>query len=64
MRFTFGTTKVSGSIVEDRGDIGVGRRRLYRVRFQFDENDEPSYIELPGADLELVSPAMEPSKKS
>jgi len=55
VRFVFGVTKVEGTIMEDRGPIGVGGRRLYRIRFQFESDEEPMYIELPAADLEEVN---------
>ncbi len=55
VRFVFGVTKVEGTIIEDRGPIGVGGRRLYRIRFQFQLDEEPMYIELPAADIEPVS---------
>jgi hypothetical protein len=50
VRFVFGLAETAGTIVEDRGPIGVGGRRLYGVRFAFSEGD-PMYIELPESDL-------------
>jgi hypothetical protein len=52
VRFVFGLAETAGTIVEDRGAIGVGGRRLYGVRFAFSEGD-PMYIELPESDLKL-----------
>jgi hypothetical protein len=43
-----------GTIIEDRGEIGVGGRRLYRIRFQFAADEDPLFAELPAVDLELV----------
>jgi hypothetical protein len=31
----------------------VGGRRLYRIQFQFHDDEEPMYTELPASDLEL-----------
>lgn len=48
VRLQFGSSLVHGVIVEDRGAIGVGGRRLLRVRLDFD----PSYhLEVPDQDL-------------
>ena len=57
VRFLFGVSKVEGTIVEDRGPIGVGGRRLYRIRFQFAADEEPMHIELPAVDIEWNSDA-------
>jgi hypothetical protein len=54
VRFTFGVTPVEGVIVEDRGHIGYGGRRLLRIRFRLDEYNE-YHAELPEVDLERVS---------
>lgn len=53
VRFMFGVANAEGEIIEDRGPIGFGGRRLYRIRFAFSEGD-PMTIELPAADLEPV----------
>jgi len=53
VRFPFGPSKAAGTIIEDRGPIGVGGRRLYRIRFQFHADEEPMHTELPATDLEL-----------
>jgi hypothetical protein len=37
VRVLWGLTPVEGIIVEDRGNLGVGGRRLYRVRLQLDD---------------------------
>lgn len=50
--FTFGVQTVRGVVVEDRGPIGRGGRRLYLVTF----SPEPSYefrIELPADQLHV-----------
>jgi hypothetical protein len=54
IRFTYGVTPVEGVIVEDRGHIGVGGRRLWRIWFRLDEYNE-YHAELPEALIERVS---------
>lgn len=62
VRFPFGTSKAAGTIIEDRGPIGVGGRRLYRIQFQFHDDEEPMHTELPASDLELEE-SMSPGRK-
>jgi hypothetical protein len=45
---------VRGVIVEDRGALGVGGRRLYRIDAQFDEYNVMSF-EMPADELRRVS---------
>jgi len=47
--FSYGTYEVSGQIVEDRGPIGVGGRRLLRVSVQLDPTMTPTVFEIPEA---------------
>ncbi len=42
-------------VVEDRGRIGVGGRRLYGVKFRLDEWNEHT-TELPEESLEAIEP--------
>ncbi len=49
--FLFGDGHVTGKIVEDRGCLGVGGRRLYGIHFAFDFPDDQRYIEVPEEDL-------------
>jgi hypothetical protein len=44
--FLYGTKKVAGEIVEDRGTLGDHGRHLYRVRINAGQEDESSF-ELP-----------------
>jgi hypothetical protein len=44
---------VEGVVVEDRGPIGVGGRRLSRIEFTLDP-DEKKVTELPAEDIEPV----------
>ena len=49
--FRFGQERLKGFIVEDRGAIGVGGRRLYRIEAPFDD-ETPLVLELPREDLQ------------
>jgi len=48
--FLFGSGSATGKIVEDRGGLGIGGRRLYGIRFDLNPGDQ-SYIEVPEEDL-------------
>jgi hypothetical protein len=54
VRFHFPSQTAEGVIVEDRGGLGVGGRRLYGIRFRW--GDEESYIELPEEEMEAIRP--------
>ncbi len=54
VRLPLGASKVVGSIVEDRGSIGVQGRRLFRVLIPV-EPDEPIFSEVPEHELELLA---------
>lgn len=61
VRLLWGVTPVEGIVIEDRGNLGVGGRRIYRIRVQLDDNiTEPLESEWPAEDLTLVARA--PSK--
>src|ERR1017187_1924712 len=51
VRFLFGTEKVAGEILEDRGPLGGYGRRLYRVCINAGWEDESSF-EIPEEDIE------------
>ena len=54
----WGVTPVEGVIVEDRGNLGVGGRRLYYVQVQLDDNiTEPMVIPAEADILTLVAKA-------
>jgi hypothetical protein len=53
VRFRFGLSTVTGTIVEDRGCIGVGGRRLFGVKAVFDPPNT-IYLELPESELTAV----------
>jgi hypothetical protein len=48
--FLFGAGVVTGRIVEDRGCLGVGGRRLDGIRFEINPGDE-TYTEMPEVEL-------------
>jgi hypothetical protein len=48
--FLFGMGSVTGEVVEDRGCLGIGGRRLYGIRFEINPGDQ-AYIEVPEEEL-------------
>ena len=58
-----GRGKSAGVIVEDRGPIGVGRRRLYRIEVARDPFD-PMTVELPADDFEAITETNRPKPLS
>jgi hypothetical protein len=60
----WGVTPVEAVIIEDRGNLGVGGRRLYRVRIRLDEFTDPIETTYPADELTLVAKApASPRKK-
>lgn len=57
VRFQWGFRDVEGVIVEDRGPLGVGGRRLYDIAFRLEFSNEDRNIELPASDFVVVKPA-------
>lgn len=53
VRFSFGIRRLTGVIIEDRGLLAAGRRRLYGVRFRIDLGRE-AVIELPEDEVQPV----------
>lgn len=53
VRFNLGGHRVIGVIVEDRGRIGAGGRRLYAVRAQLEAVGESTF-ELPSDELQAA----------
>lgn len=51
VKFLFGSGEVSGTIVEDRGCLGAGGRRLYGINTEFHNPDEIRYTEMPEVEL-------------
>jgi len=50
VRVPFGPQRPIGTIVEDRGGIGSGGRRLFGVKFEFDRTNI-IYMEVPEDEL-------------
>lgn len=50
IKFRFCKKYITGTIIEDRGKIGVGGRRLWRIEFNL-SNQKPSHIELPEIEI-------------
>jgi hypothetical protein len=48
--FLFGMGTVTGEVVEDRGCLGIGGRRLYGIKFEINPGDL-AYIEVPEEEL-------------
>jgi hypothetical protein len=53
----WGVTPVEAVIIEDRGHLGVGGQRLYRVRFRVDDITDPIETNFHAKDLTLVAEA-------
>jgi hypothetical protein len=51
VKLDFGGREVTGVVIEDRGRLGVGGRRLLRVRLDFSEVAEPIEGEFPESQL-------------
>ena len=59
VRFRLGTRFVTGTIIEDRGPIGVNARHLYLVEFHPEaHSDTVSLVELPAEELQRVEANM------
>jgi hypothetical protein len=53
--FLFGTGTVTGEVVEDRGCLGIGGRRLYGIRFEINPGDDRVHTEMPEEELTAVA---------
>jgi len=51
----FGLDEVRGTVIEDRGNIGVGGRRLLRVRLDIPDASEPIELEVPADDVKTAA---------
>ena len=58
--FPYGSVRVEGVITEDRGNLGVGGRRLYRIKVSGHQDSEDWEIELPAEQLQLVTRTASP----
>ena len=54
--FMFGVSPAIGQIVEYRGPIGVGGRRLWRIEFRLDDVSDGMAVELPEMAFTLAEP--------
>jgi hypothetical protein len=48
--FPFGDGHGTGQVVEDRGCLGIGGRRLYGIKFEINPGDQ-RYVEVPEEEL-------------
>ena len=55
VRFVFGLGEVMGTVIEDRGDLGVNGSRLLRVRFEIEGAAEPLVTEIPADHLKVAA---------
>ncbi len=63
VRLLWGITPVEALIIEDRGNLGIGGTRIYRVRIQLDDITEPIETSYPADELTLVAKAPTKSGK-
>jgi hypothetical protein len=59
----FGGGKVEATVIEDRGNLGEGGKRIYRVVFRVDDVSPEIDTEMIVDDLTLVARAPKPEKK-
>jgi hypothetical protein len=55
VRFHFGSIAVIAEVIEDRGNLAVGRKRLLRVRFDLPGAEAPTELEIPEERVELAA---------
>lgn len=63
VRIPFGSDHVEATVVEDRGNLGVGGKRIYRLMFRVDDVSGEMYTERRVDDLTLIARAPEPAPK-
>ena len=64
VRFNWGGDEAEGVVVEDRGPLGIGGRRLYDIAFKIDIDSEEWRIELPACEFVVVQPARDSTDKT
>jgi hypothetical protein len=64
VRIPFGTESIEATIVEDRGNLGMGGRRIYGVRFRVDDVTDEIYTERDADQITLVARAPEPAPRA
>ena len=57
VRIPFGTETIEATVVEDRGNLGAGGKRIYGVRFRVDDVSDEIYTEMDVDRLTLVGRA-------
>ena len=57
VRVLWGVSRVEAVIIEDRGNLGVGGKRLYRIRIRLDDISDPIETNFPAEELTLVAKA-------
>ncbi len=55
VKFVFGLTEVTGTVIEDRGDLGIGGQRLLRVRFEIEGAGEPFETEIAAENVKVAA---------
>jgi hypothetical protein len=55
VKFVFGLDEVTATVIEDRGNIGIGGRRLLRVRVDISDTSEPIELEIPVDDVKVAA---------
>jgi hypothetical protein len=55
VKFVFGLTEVTGTVIEDRGDLGIGGRRILRVRFEIKGAGEPFETEIAAENVRVAA---------
>lgn len=55
VKLVFGVAQVTATVIEDRGNLAVGGRRLWRVRLDMPDTNEPFELEVPASDLEIIA---------
>ena len=55
VKFVFGLGEGVGTVIEDRGDLGVGGRRLPRVRFEIEGAGDPFETEIPADNVKVAA---------
>ena len=55
VKLLLGIDWVEAIVIEDRGNLAVGRRRLLRVRLEIPHTGEPLEMEIPAADVKVAA---------
>jgi primosomal protein N' len=63
VRIPFGTEQVEALVVEDRGNLGEGGKRIYRLVFRVDDVPDEISTERVVDDLTLIARAVEADQK-